>query len=245
MKKEDVLNSAEYPMGLNRYMALKGYSTRRGADELIRDGIVYVNGKQAIVAQKVSATDKVEVRQRGPARSYDYFAYNKPVGVITHSPQDDEEDIKGKLGTDVPYDVFPLGRLDKNSYGLILLTNDGRITDRLLNPEYEHEKEYVVTTKLPLRESFKKYMEAGVNIEGYVTRPCVVNVRGDNEFSISLTEGKKHQIRRMVVALHNDVVSLKRTRIMNIKLGTLGKGSYRRITGDELKTFLEGLGLTL
>ncbi len=245
MIKGSGFTSADFPMGLNRYLAHKGYATRRAADELLRSGVVTVNGKVAKVADKVNEHDVVEVRQNGPSKAYVYYAYNKPRGVVTHSPTEGEDDIRSAIGgsANIPPDVFPLGRLDKSSYGLILLTNDGRITDRLLNPLYEHEKEYVVKTKYPLKESFARRMMAGVDIEGYMTKPCTVILQGDYEYTIKLTEGKKHQIRRMCVALKNEVADLKRTRVMNIKLGTLKPGAFRLIEGPELATFLKGLGL--
>ncbi|MDP1707001.1 MAG: pseudouridine synthase, partial [bacterium] len=135
------------------------------------------------------------------------------------------------------------GRLDKDSSGLIILTNDGRVTDRLLNPEYEHDKEYRVRTSEPLRESFKKTMESGVNIEGYLTKPCAVRKTGPKSFNITLTEGKKHQIRRMVSAMHNNVVELERVRILNIRLENLAPGEWRAIEGDELAIFLSQIGM--
>ena len=140
-------------------------------------------------------------------------------------------------------EIFPLGRLDKDSHGLMLLTNDGRVTDRLLNPEYAHDKEYIVSVKEKLRSNFKEKTEAGVDIEGYLTKKCKIEILNDFKFKITLTEGKKHQIRRMCVALHNEVQDLKRTRIMNIELGKLPAGSHRAIGGEELKTFLKRLGL--
>jgi len=129
--------------------------------------------------------------------------------------------------------------LDKNSHGLLILTNDGRITDQLLNPKYFHEKEYVVKTSNKLRSNFKKKMETGVNIEGYMTKPCKVKILNEFTFRIILTEGKKHQIKRMCSALFQEVADLKRERIMNIKLGTLKDGSLREIKGEELSTFLD------
>jgi 23S rRNA pseudouridine2604 synthase len=134
---------------------------------------------------------------------------------------------------------FPLGRLDKASHGLLILTNDGRITDALLNPKYFHEKEYVVRTKEKLRSSFKQKMEAGVNIEGYQTKKCQIKILGPNTFKIILTEGKKHQIRRMCSALFQEVADLKRERIMNIKLGNLKEKGLREIKEEELTTFLD------
>lgn len=229
----------EYPMRINKYLAREGVATRRGADELVARGKVLVNGRVAVVGEKIAKNDKVELRGSSTSKKLVYFAYNKPVGVITHSPQLGEKDIKQS----VPFDVFPIGRLDKDSSGLIILTNDGRITDRLLNPDYDHDKEYRVRTAEPLRESFKKIMEAGVDIEGYVTKRCAVRKTGQKSFNITLTEGKKHQIRRMVAAMHNSVVDLERTRILNIRLENLKPGAWRAIEGKELETFLSQIGM--
>ena len=235
---------SEYPMRINKYLAKEGIATRRGADELVARGSVLVNGRVAVLGEKINKDDKVELRGKSSSKKYLYFAYHKPVGVITHSPQLGEKDIKQSVaGAKEMKDLFPIGRLDKDSSGLIILTNDGRVTDRLLNPEYAHDKEYSVRTAEPLRESFKKTMEAGVDIEGYLTRPCSVRKTGSKCFTITLTEGKKHQIRRMVSALHNEVVELKRTRILNIRLDNLVSGSWRAITGDELATFLAQIGM--
>jgi 23S rRNA pseudouridine2604 synthase len=229
----------EYPMRINKYLAHEGVSTRRGADELIEKKKVLINGRIAELGDKVEKTDRVELVGKMNPKKYLYYAYNKPVGVITHSPQLGEKDIK----TSVPMDVFPVGRLDKDSSGLIILTNDGRVTDRLLNPGYDHDKEYRVRTLDPLRDSFKKTMEAGVDIEGYLTKPCTVRKTGPKSFTITLTEGKKHQIRRMVSAMHNTVVELERTRILNVRLENLASGTWRAIEGDELKTFLAQIGM--
>src|ERR1035437_9643740 len=231
----------EYPMRINKYLAHEGISTRRGADELIARGKVLVNGRVATLGEKVNKGDKVELRGKTNAKKFLYYAYNKPIGVITHSPQLGEEDVKqnAKLSPD----VFPVGRLDKDSSGLIILTNDGRVTDRLLNPEYDHDKEYKVRTLDPLRDSFRKHMEAGVDIEGYMTAPCQVRKTGPNSFNITLTEGKKHQIRRMVSAMHNTVTGLERTRILNIKLDDLKPNATRPIQGEELAPFLSLIGM--
>ncbi|OGI68945.1 hypothetical protein A3A05_02350 [Candidatus Nomurabacteria bacterium RIFCSPLOWO2_01_FULL_41_12] len=215
-------------MRINKYLAFKKISTRRGADELIKDKKVFINGKLAVLGSKVSVTDKVEIGG-AKQKEYLYYAYNKPIGIETNSPRED---------------LFPLGRLDKNSHGLLILTNDGRITDTLLNPKYFHEKEYIVRTSNKLRSSFKKKMEAGVNIEGYLTKKCKVKILTDFAFRVILTEGKKHQIRRMCSALFQEVADLKRERIMNIKLGTLKPNTLRIIKDEELVAFLESLGLT-
>lgn len=229
-----------WPMRINKYLALKNYATRRGADEMIEKGQVFLNGKRAVLGDKVSETDTVDVKFRGKLPDYVYLAYNKPRGIVTHSAQKGEKDIKH---VSLLKGVFPVGRLDKDSHGLIILTNDGRVTDRLLSPRFEHDKEYLVTTKQPLRSSFKQKMEAGVQIEDGKTKPCKVEIIDENTFSVTLTEGKKHQIRRMCVALFQDVDQLMRIRVMNIELGELAEGSYRKIEGQELKTFLHSLGL--
>lgn len=237
---------SEYPMRINKYLAQKGYATRKAADELIEKRRVYINNKRAVLGDKVLETDTVDVRidKKNPDKKLVYFAYNKPRSVITHSAQDDESEIREMVPELVEeFGVFPVGRLDKDSHGLIILTNDGRVTDRLLSPVHEHEKEYVVKTKQPLRESFKEKLEAGVNIEGYQTKPAKVQILNDRTFRIIITEGKKHQIRRMVVALFNEVEDLERIRIMGILIGKVRPGEYRPIEGEELSTFLKALGL--
>ncbi|MFZ2500504.1 MAG: pseudouridine synthase [Minisyncoccia bacterium] len=244
--------ASEYPMRINKHLAHEGVATRRAADDLIAKGKVLINGRVAKLGDKVERSDTVEVVGTISPKKLLYYAYNKPVGVITHSPQLGEKDIKQsiskkKSSSGVPEremsDVFPIGRLDKDSSGLIILTNDGRVTDRLLNPDYDHDKEYKVQTGAPLRDSFRKVMEAGVNIEGYFTQPCKVRKTGPSSFTITLTEGKKHQIRRMVSALHNTVTALERVRILNVRLEDLAPGSWRALVGEELATFLSAIGL--
>ncbi len=228
-----------YPMRINKYLAWMKYATRKGGDEMVQNGKVYINGKRAVHGDKIQATDKVEVNSNKKPKNYEYYAYYKPRGVISHSPQRGEKDIRKASALK---HVFPLGRLDKDSEGLIILTNDGRITDFLLNPKYEHDKEYIVTVSNPMRTNFAKIMSEGVDIEGYMTKPAKVKVVDEYRFKITLTEGKKHQIRRMCSALHNEVRELKRLRVMNIELGNLPSGSYRAIVGEELEIFLKSLG---
>ena len=227
-----------FPMRITKYLAWKGYCTRRDADSHIEAGKVLINGKRAKLGDKVNERDAVDVQME--ARKYRYIAYNKPRGIITHSAGEDEQDIQDL--SPVP-GVFPMGRLDKDSTGLIILSDDGRITDKLLNPDYAHEKEYTVTVKEKLSHKFKQEIEPGVNIEGYHTKPCKVRVLGDHKFSIIITEGKKHQIRRMCAALGYVVSELKRRRVMNIQLGKLKPGQFRNIEGEELGEFLVKLGV--
>lgn len=225
-------------MRINKYLAAQGLCTRREADRYIAQGLVFINGTRAELGSQVNEGDQVETRL--PKRSYRYFAYNKPVGIVTHSPAPGQKGIAEVAGLGA---VAPMGRLDKESHGLIILTDDGRITERLLGPEAAREKEYTVVTKEHIPPSFKKRMEQGVDIEGYITKPATVKILGDKKFSIILTEGKKHQIRRMVAAWGYTVKDLKRVRVMNIKLGSLKPGQYRTIRGQELKGFLSELGI--
>ncbi len=232
--------SSEFPKRINKYLAEEKYSTRRGADKLIEAKQVWINGKLAKLGDKVEQDDHVEVKLKGVQAPRIYVAYNKPKGVVTHSAGPGEREII----QEVPIKgIFPIGRLDKESHGLIILTNDGRITDRLLGPSYNHEKEYLVKTKGKLRNNFKERMEEGVRIDKETTAPCKVKIIDDYTFKVILTEGKKHQIRRMCVALFQEVEDLERIRIMNITNSHLGTGEYREITGGELEEFLRALDL--
>ncbi len=241
-----------FPMRINKYLSHVHKMTRKTADSLVRKGQIKINEKTAVLGDKVTENDIVEVGQEqleSMRKDYAYFAYNKPVGIVTHSPLHDEMDIKqvlmknSSLPPHITKSLFPVGRLDKKSVGLIILTNDGRVTDRLLNPEYVHDKEYIVTTVQELPHFFKKHMEAGIMIGDYKTKPATVELMGPNTFSITLTEGKRHQIRRMCEALRVDVRELKRIRVMNIRLGKLAPNTTRRIDGKELEDFLKSLGL--
>ena len=230
----------KYPIRINKYLAYKQICARREADELISQQKVKINGRIAVLGDKVKEKDKVEVVNF--TKKLVYLAFNKPKGVITHSPQKGEASIKDVLNFEK--EVFPLGRLDKNSSGLIILTNDGRLTDRLLNPEYNHEKEYVVKTDRNIDGIFFKKMAEGIKLDdGYITKKCIVTKISRERFSIILTEGKKHQIRRMCAAFGYGVSNLERRRIMNIKLGSLQPGEFREIKGYELSQFLKSLGL--
>ena len=227
-------------MRINKYLASKKYCTRREADEVIKKGKVFINGRVAILGDKITEKDSVEVKWR--AKNCRYYAYNKPRGIITHSAQaGEEEDIAMILPANLK-NVFPVGRLDKDSFGLIILTDDGRIVDPLLNPDFVHEKEYWVTTTKNLPPDFKEKIEKGVDIGGYVTKPCKIELLSYNKFSITLTEGKKHQIRRMCGVFGLDASGIERKRIMNVRLGHLPPGEHRPIQGKELQDFLKALG---
>ena len=232
------------PVRINKYLADQKIASRREADALIESKKVKINGKTAVLGQMVGPNDTVEVV--GATKKLTYLAYYKGRGIITHSPAEHEIDIATRLKKDYSItDVAPVGRLDKDSEGLIILTTDGRITGPLLSPESGNEKEYEVTVDKALNVAFKRFMEQGVEIEGYRTKASKVslNTRNDKKFNLIITEGKKHQIRRMCAALGFQVQSLKRVRIMNIELGTLKPNQFRKITGPELKQFLTTLGL--
>ena len=227
---------------INKYIADQGLASRREADALIEDGKVLINGKVAKLGEQVDESDVVELK--GASEKKTYLAYYKGRGVITHSPAEDETDIATKLKKDFGLtDVYPVGRLDKDSEGLMILTNDGRVTGPLLDPAAFNEKEYEVTVDKPVTGRFLKQLEKGVNIEGYVTKPAKAEQKSPKRFLLTLTEGKKHQIRRMCAALGYQVQSLKRVRVLNIQLGQLKPNQYRKITGGELKTFLKALGV--
>lgn len=242
-----------HPMRINKYLADKQYASRRGADELIKQKRVTINGRVAVLGDSVTETDKVEVKKSLLDKAPIYIAYNKQVGIVTHSPQGDEQDIETSIQPLLKGDLhgatlFPIGRLDKDSHGLIILTNDGRITGKLLDPAEKHEKEYVVEVKNKIPQNFEMLMERGVTIsdgEGgrYKTKPCLVHVIGPKKFSVILTEGKKRQIRRMCEVMGNEVTSLQRIRIMNISLGFLSVNNIRKIKGAELDQFLKELGV--
>ncbi len=233
-------------MRINKYLKDRGESTRRGADTLIERGQVTINGKIAKLGDQVSDTDIVKINGATHAKPLVYFAYNKPAGIVTTMPQRGEKEII-KV-THFPTKVFPVGRLDKNSTGLLIMTNDGRITERLLSPDFEHEKEYVVGVDKPLTDAFLRKMAAGVEIGSaglkYKTRPAKVKGLGTKKFGIILTEGKKRQIRRMCEMLGYHVEALARIRIMNVALGDLPSGRFRELVGKEKETLLASLALT-
>ena len=224
-------------MRINKFLALRGDATRRGADALIEDRKVTINGRLAKLGDAVNEKDVVTIKGLDK-KEYLYFAYYKPRGIITHSPQNGEKSIEDVIKGSIKAEVFPIGRLDKDSHGLIILTNDGRITKKLLSPEREHEKEYIVTLDKPITAKFLKLMERGVEIEGYMTKPAIAKENGFCKIDVIITEGKKHQLRRMCAALGYTVKDIKRIRIMNIKLGSLQAGTWRRLQGKELSDFL-------
>lgn len=234
----------EFPIRINKYLADLGMATRRGADELIAKGVVLVNDKKAKIGQQIQARDVVRLSGDTPKKDYVYLAYHKPAGILTHAENEGDVDIASRVKKDYKLEnVFPIGRLDKASEGLIILTNDGRITRRLLSPDQYREKEYLITVDKRMYGSVFKNLETGVRIEKYTTRPAKAERISPTVFKLTITEGKKHQIRRMCAALGYQVQKLVRIRIMNITLGKTKPGQFRIIKDTELTEFLTALGL--
>lgn len=227
---------------LNKYLADRKLASRREADRLIAEGKVLVNGKKAKIGQKIGEDDIVRLAPDA-TRARTYLAYYKGRGIISHSPKKGEIDVAARLKKDYGLTgVFPVGRLDKASEGLMIVTDDGRITGPLLDPENDHEKEYEVTVDKPVTVGLLRELARGVDIEGYKTKPALAVPKGEKVFRLVLTEGKKHQIRRMCGALGWQVENLKRVRIVNIELGKLKPNQFRKITGKELDRFLHAIG---
>lgn len=220
---------------INKFLSESGYCSRRAADKLIEEGRVTINGKVPEMGTKVQPGDQVEVDGKAinkPQEEFVYIALNKPLGIVcttdtTREPDNIVDFMK------YPKRIFPIGRLDKPSEGLILLTNDGDIVNKILRARNNHEKEYVVTVDKPITKSFIQKMSSGVPILDTITRECLVEPIGDRTFRIILTQGLNRQIRRMCEHLSYEVIRLKRIRIMNIQLDT-PEGEWRYLSTAEL-----------
>ncbi len=220
---------------LNKYLSEIGHCSRRAADRLIEEGRVQINGVPVIMGQKVTPLDRIEVdgvlvedlQERNV-----YIAFNKPIGIVcTTDTRVEKDNIIDYIN--YPTRIFPIGRLDKPSEGLILLTNDGDIVNKILRARNNHEKEYIVTVNKPVTTEFVEKMANGIPILDTITRKCVVEQIHKNKFRIILTQGLNRQIRRMCEYLDYRVVKLKRIRIMNIELN-VGVGKYRDLTKKEM-----------
>jgi len=221
---------------INKYLSEVGYCSRRRADRLIEEGKVTINGKIPKIGTKIDDCDLVEVEgkriEKSTKQKKIYLAFNKPVGIVCTTNREVEPDniidfIK------YPKRIFPIGRLDKWSEGLIFLTNDGDIVNKILRARNNHEKEYIVSVNRPINREFIQNMSNGIEILETITKNCFVKQMGAKKFKIILTEGLNRQIRRMCESLGYRVQSLKRVRIMNIKLD-LPVGKYREFTKKEL-----------
>ena len=229
-------------MRLNKYISETGACSRREADKWIVAGRVTCNGQVAALGTRVSDGDEVRVDGEliGAKKKQIYIALNKPAGITCTTEDHIEDNIVDFVGH--PERIFPIGRLDKDSEGLILLTNDGDIVNEILRAENNHEKEYIVRVDRPITDLSLKMMAGGVKIMGELTQPCKV-VRIDREsFRMILTQGLNRQIRRMCSALGYRAQRLKRVRIMNIDLGSLGVGQWRYLTDSELADLLPRAG---
>ena len=227
---------------INKYLAETGVCSRRGADQLISEGRITVNGTVAELGTVVSDGDVVELDGKAviPKDDKIYIAFYKPLGITCTTDRSDPTNIIDYIN--YPERIFPVGRLDKNSSGLILLTNDGDIVNNLLRAENNHEKEYIVSVDKPLDSSFRQKMEGGLPVLGQITLPCEVEVLGSRRFRIVLHQGLNRQIRRMCEYLGYRVVKLRRIRFMNITLDNMKPGEYRllsRTEKEELKRSYE------
>lgn len=228
-------------MRINKYLANRGVCSRREADRLIEAGQVKIGQRVAQLGDQVGDDDVVFVKNQpvNPEARELYLAYHKPRGVeVTHS-----DDVKNNLprALGLREHVFAVGRLDKDSSGLLLVTNDGSIVNKILKPAEEHEKEYLVHVRRPMSTAFLEKLQEGVKIDKRKTRPAKVERQNKNAFRITLTEGRNRQIRKMVESLGNEVTSLKRMRVMNIKLGHLKPGQARQLSNKEVNELFKQL----
>ncbi|MDP4090250.1 MAG: 23S rRNA pseudouridine(2604) synthase RluF [Bacillota bacterium] len=235
IKKPIIVHSEKSELiRINKFLGESGFCSRRDADALIEQGRVTVNGETAEQGMKISKQDEITVDGKliSIKNPLVYIALNKPVGITSTT----ERGVEGNIVDFVNYPVriFPIGRLDKDSEGLIFLTNDGDIVNKILRAGNNHEKEYVVSVDKPITPEFIKRMSSGVRILGTITKKCMVRQEGKNVFRIILTQGLNRQIRRMCEALGYKVTKLKRVRIMNVKLGNLPTGKWRHLTAEEL-----------
>ncbi len=239
-----VNNDPEKPVRLNKYLSDAGFCSRREADRLTEQGKVCVDGVLAVMGQKVLPGQEVSV-EGIPVKPHDrliLLAFNKPCGIECTTDPGTKDNIVDYIG--YPERIYPIGRLDKPSTGLILLTNTGELVNAILKGSNFHEKEYVVTVDRPFDESFIRNMAAGVVLDdGIKTRPCRIEREGSKGFRIILTQGLNRQIRRMCRALGYYVETLKRVRVMNIKLGDLPEGKYRDVSAQETEELIKLLGI--
>jgi 23S rRNA pseudouridine2604 synthase len=228
---------------INKFLSEAGYCSRRAADKLIEEGAVTINGKIPEMGTKVAPEDEVRVKGKlisEPKSDFVYLAFNKPRGIVcTTDTRREKDNIIDFIN--YPERIFPIGRLDKYSEGLILLTNDGDIVNKILRARNNHEKEYIVHLNKPIKGDFIQKMGDGVPVLDTVTKKCFVEQLGESSFRIILTQGLNRQIRRMCEHFDYKVASLKRIRIMNVKLD-IEKGKWRSLNPNELSEIQELVG---
>ena len=230
-------------MRINKYLSEAGVCSRREADRLIKEGRVTINGILALLGSTVSEGDEVRLDDKlitGSAKKV-LIAFNKPRGIVCTTADPKSKDVNIVEYINHPERIFPVGRLDKDSEGLILLSNDGDLANKIMKARNYHEKEYEVEVDKPFDDECLKNMSEGVPILDTVTRKCKLRRTGKTSFNIILTQGLNRQIRRMCEYFGYRVVKLKRIRIMNIKLGSLKSGTYRNVTEEEYNELIKGL----
>lgn len=228
---------------LNKFISESGICSRREADRFIEQGVVYINGRRASLGERVGPGDRVKVNgqmlEPRAAEDFIVIALNKPVGVVSTTEDGEKANIVDFVNHSTR--LFPIGRLDKDSQGLIFLTNNGDLVNKILRAGNNHEKEYVVTVNKPVTDAFIEGMANGVPMLGVVTRRCPVSKEAPFVFRITLVEGLNRQIRRMCEHFGYEVVKLERVRIMNVHLKGIGLGDWRDLTEDELSVLLKSV----
>lgn len=226
-------------MRINKYLSEVGVCSRREADRLVEAGRVTIDGILAVMGQKVTGREQIEIDHKAIKREEEkvVLAFNKPRGVVCTTSKKDKNNIVDFINYGKR--IYPIGRLDKDSEGLILLTNQGELVDKILRGSNFHEKEYIVTVNKKITSEFLRAMGSGVPILDTVTRPCEIEQIGPKTFRIILTQGLNRQIRRMCEYFDYRVLELTRVRVMNIRLGRLKSGTYRKVAGKELEELME------
>lgn len=227
-------------MRINKFIAKSGFCSRRKADRLIEEGKVLINGTPAQLGDTVTEQDHVKIGSHVvtiEGKQDVFYAFNKPIGVISTLDPEAKDSLLDYL--DMDERVFYIGRLDVASSGLMILTNNGDVANALTRSENEHEKEYVVSVNKPYTRAFIDAMRGGVEIDGALTKPAQLSKMGVKRFKLVITEGRNRQIRKMCEALGYEVTQLRRVRVGNVRLGTLGEGNMRQLTKKERRGLLE------
>ena len=228
---------------LQKFLSSAGYCSRRQGEVYIQEGTVRVNGRIITeLGTKVDPEkDRIDINGQllTVRQTPVYIALNKPRSYVTTCNQKNEKIVVDLV--DIPERIYPVGRLDKDSTGLLLMTNDGNLHHHLLHPSFDHEKEYIVTVATPISDSALSKMEKGITILGEKTRPAIVKRLSSKRFLIQLKEGRNRQIRRMVKKTGHHVTALKRVRVANIELGALPEGAWRHLTEKEIQQLLKSI----
>lgn len=228
---------------INKLLSQRGFCSRREADQLIEQGRVTIDGRTAVPGDKAeeSADVRVDGQRIGGGEALTYIMLNKPIGAITTTDRRMKDNVLSLV--DVPQRVFPVGRLDVTSEGLLLLTNDGELTNRLTHPRYGHDKEYLVMTARPIAKDEVKRLEEGVMLDDGPAHAVRARARGEDTVSVVLREGRNRQVRRMFEAIGHEVKRLRRTRVATLSLEHLVPGQWRRLTPEEVRILKKTVGL--